>query len=369
VDGSATSDLDADYRDDEPTLDFPAVPADPGEPAAPAAEPAREPTGAWPRISDYWPDAPHRMGPTADFYAGRTAPAAGSPAYPQQPTPARVISPPAEPRRLWLRVLLGALGAVVFLGGSALALVRLVSPPDTTTGDGVAAAPTRPEVTADARTEPPVSIAPAPSDTPASAPAATAAPLPFTSGTFELAGDVTELNLTVGDLGNDPFQVSTPDGSGIRPRPTVDGDTVKVTVTSDGSKGSGRLDVRLNERVEWALRMTGGVTTGTFALAGAKVRRIDLTGGAARLDMALPSQDDTIDIRMSGGVNTWRITTEREVAVKVQLRRGAGEVVLNGRRVRGIDRDSTLRADGSGEGRLDIDAVAGFGSLTVAAAD
>ncbi len=272
------------------------------------------------------------------------------------------------PRRRWLRVLLGALGTLVFLGGSAVALVRLISPP-ATTGGGVAAPTARPEVTGEARTEPPVSIAPAPSETPPSSPAVTAAALPFTSGTFELVDDVIDLDVTVGDLGAEPFQVSTPDGSGITPKPTLDGDTLKVAVEAGGSNGSGRLDVRLNERIAWAVRMTGGVRTATFALGGAKVRRIDLTGGAARIDMALPSQDDTIDIKMTGGVNTWRITTEREVAVKVLLRDGGGQVVLNGRRTRGLDRDTTLRADGADDGRLDIDAVAGLGSLTVAPAD
>jgi hypothetical protein len=85
--------------------------------------------------------------------------------------------------------------------------------------------------------------------------------------------------------------------------------------------------------------------------------------------MALPRQDDSIDIKMSGGVNTWRITTEREVAVKVLLRDGGGQVVLNGRRTSGIDRNTTLRADGDDDGRLNIVAEAGLGALTVAPAD
>jgi hypothetical protein len=55
------------------------------------------------------------------------------------------------------------------------------------------------------------------------------------------------------------------------------------------------------------------------------------------------------------------------VPVSVEMRRGGGEVVLNGKRVRNINRGTTLRAqvDNSDAEGLKIDAVAGVGTLTV----
>ncbi|MET0418254.1 MAG: hypothetical protein ABW022_19755, partial [Actinoplanes sp.] len=70
-------------------------------------------------------------------------------------------------------------------------------------------------------------------------------------------------------------------------------------------------------------------------------------------------------IRMSGGVRTWRIRTEKELPVRVRVQRGAGEVVLYGEREKSVDRGETVRKGGRGAGQLEIEAVAGMGSLTV----
>ncbi|GIE98653.1 hypothetical protein Ari01nite_61180 [Paractinoplanes rishiriensis] len=336
-----------------------------------------EPTGGFPRIADYWPDAPHRMGPAADFSPDEAArPADGDQAYPRNPSypppdqePTQVFRPPPPPRRPWLRALLGALGALVFLGGSVFALARLVAGDDQPQA-GAPLAPAEQDAVPDATgvPSPPVSVEPAPSSTaPTESPSASVTALPFESGSFELTSNVVELNLTVVDLGNEAFQVSTPEDSGLRPRAEVDGDDVTLSAPSDGSKGSGRLDVRLNERISWSLKMSGGMKNATFALDDADLRRIELVGGASRIDMTLPSHKDALPIKMSGGVNTWNIKTAREVPVSVEMRRGGGEVVLNGKRVRNINRGTTLRAqvDNSDAEGLKIDAVAGVGTLTV----
>jgi hypothetical protein len=340
----------------------------------PATEADQAPTGALPRISDYWPDAPHRMSPAADYYPD-SAEAPAGPAYPEEPPPLRVLSPPTPPRRSRLRLFLGALAVLVFVGGSVLALGRMVLRTQPAAAPQVsAAAPVEPvEPTASApAASPPVSIepadpaepAPSPTTAPATEPPAKAAALPFSSGTFELVSNVAELHVTVATLGADPVRVSVPKGSGLIPRLSRDGSTVRLTAKDDGSEGSGRIDVQLNRKVTWSLRMTGGAREQDFALAKAMVRRIDLNGGVAEINMTLPTPAETLPIRMAGGVNTWHITTATRVPVKVLLRDGGGEVVLNGDRTRGIDRGTRL-SDGRGEGGLDIDAVEGLGTLIV----
>ncbi|MFF5297434.1 hypothetical protein [Paractinoplanes globisporus] len=336
------------------------------------------PTAEWPRISDYWPDAPHRMSPKADYYPGEDPPAAAAPsAYGmKEAEPDRLISPPPPPARRGLRLILGALAMLVFLGGSVVVLGRLVLRDDATTT--VNTAPPPPAISFEPPPSPPVSIVPAepPATTPTSAkPSATttspAAVLPFTSGTFELASDVAVINVSVAALGADPVRVSTPAGSGLKTRLIRDGSTVRLTAQAVGTDGSGQVDVRLNSKVTWSLRMTGGAREEHFALSTALVRRIDLIGGVARIDMALPTPDETLPIRMTGGVNTWKITTPVRVPVRALLEDGGGHAVLNGDRTDGIDRDTRLRADGGDgveSGGLDIDAVAGLGTLIVAPA-
>jgi hypothetical protein len=340
-------------------------------------------TGNWPNIGDYWPDAPHRMGPEADY---RPDEEDAGPASPIDPAPTRLISPPARPGRSWLRIFLAALGALVFLGGSVIVLARLVTQGRDT--DSNVSAPATQQTTGQnagggelggvaQQPSPPVSVVPEPSATATSpqasasasgSPSPSATALPFMSGTFELTGSVVDLNVTVSSLGNDAIRVSAPSGSGLHPRATVDGNTLKLSPNPEGKKGSGRLDVRLNSRIAWALKMTGGVTDGSFDLTGADLRRIDLVGGATRIEMALPSPASGIPIRMSGGVSSWNITTQEEVPLRVLLRQGGGVVELNGQRSTGIKRGTLLSADGAGDGGLAIDAVAGLGELTVAPA-
>jgi hypothetical protein len=337
-------------------------------------------TAEWPRISDYWPDAPHRMSPQADYYPDSDSrSAAAPPAYPDETSagpPHRLISPPPPPARKGLRLLLGTLAMLVFLGGSVVVLARLVLRDDATTATGVASPPA---ATAEPAPSPPVSVVPSPATTPTTAAASTPAQtgtvappatLPFTSGSFELASDVAVINVTVAAIGTDPVRVSTPGGSGLKTRLTRDGSSVQLTTQIVDKNGSGQVDVQLNSKVTWSLRMTGGAREENFALAKAWVRRIDLIGGAARISMALPTPGETLPIRMTGGVNTWKITTPARVPVKALLRDGGGKAILNGDETDGIDRNTTLRAGGGNNdsGGLSIDAVAGLGTLIVAPA-
>jgi hypothetical protein len=409
VDGSASSDLDPDFRPRD---------QDAGLDDDPAVPPLRQPTGGFPEIADYWPDharrtgrpgEPHRVtgapvgddpsratpprvtGAPAGGDESRTTPprATGAPAsrepgraagaytapphQPEDPAPTWLISPPPPPRRPWLRALLAVAAALIFLGSSVLALSRLIA--DRQSGPAVPAQSfDQPEIVTDSEPSAPVSVQPEPSSAgPArSSPATTAAGgLPFTSAIFEMAGAVVDLKLTVADLGTVPFEFSTPDGSGLAPKARIDGGTVKLNAQSDGSKGSGRIDVTLNRKITWGLRMLGGVKNATYDLDGVGgLRGIDLRGGASRIEMVLPKQDATIPIRMSGGVRTWVIATPEKVRVKATLREGGGTVDLNGQRVDGVQRGATLiNAADAGRGGLEIEAVAGLGSLTVGPED
>ncbi|MBL7252843.1 hypothetical protein [Paractinoplanes lichenicola] len=180
----------------------------------------------------------------------------------------------------------------------------------------------------------------------------------FDVGTFELVSSVPELNLTLGRPGDGPIGVNGL-GGGPAPGVSVAGDQVRLSAGPD----AGRLDVVLDERIAWTIRMNGGVRAATFVLTGGVVREVELSGGADSVVLALPRSDRALPIRMSGGVREWSIRTEGEVPVQVRARFGAGEVSLYGKRERGVGQNTTLTAgDGSG---LEVTAAAGFGSLAV----
>ena len=247
--------------------------------------------------------------------------------------------------------------ALLSLGAAtAYAVLRPQAEPETRTAPLPAA--TAPPVTATAN--PPVVIGtPSPS-----APAETL-PVP-SAATFELADGTTEVNVTIGAVAGGWFRVTTPEGSGVRPRAVVDGTTLRVLVEPGAGEGSARVDVLLSEDVTWAVRTRGGTRQATLDLARGRLSRVDLAGGAARIDLALPGQETAIPVLMTGGVRSWRISTEGKVPLRAVFREGAGSVVLYGDRDRGVGRDTTLTL-GRGRGGIDLNAGAGIGRLSVTA--
>ncbi|WP_433795112.1 hypothetical protein [Actinoplanes sp. CA-252034] len=352
-----------------------------------------ESTPGLPDISEFWPDAPHRVGPPADHYepegadAVRTEPA-WMPRASQRPTMSQVSTTsqrattsqgPASPgsttsqgsiterptierptielhlaesrARTASRKPIAALAAAILVaGGLAWYAIRPTEP----TAGPVLTVPTATEPAGEVPANPPVSIG-------TSAPAA---PAPD-AATFELADGTTALDVRIGDTGDDWFRVSSPVGSGITTRTEVQGERVRVFVDDSTDPGTAEVDVVLSPDVTWSVLMLGGVRTAAIDLTGAKVGRVDLIGGAAEIDLALPRQDAVVPIAMTGGVRDWRVSTGGRSPVRAVLERGAGAVDLYGDRKRGVNRGSRFTA-GSGDGGIDLVAENGVGTLTVA---
>ncbi|WP_157751694.1 hypothetical protein [Actinoplanes derwentensis] len=319
-----------------------------------------------PDISEFWPDAPHRVGPQPDHYelegaeATRTEPA-WQPKVDNRPTVQintgrptielhMVGRPATKPRRPLGRTMAAVLAGLLAAGTAAW--LAKGSAPEV---PSVVANPSAPVLVEPEN--PPVSI-----ETTPPAPEAPAA------ATFELADGVTDLNVLITGTGSGSwFTATSPDGSAIRPRVEFGDGIVRVFADKISEEGSSRVDVLLSPEVAWSVRMRGGVRTGTFDLTGGRVDRIDLLGGAAAIDIALPEQDAVVPVQMSGGVNDWRIRTADQIPVRATLRNGAGTVVLYGDRTQGVDRGRVLTAT-DGSGGLDVIADEGVGTLTVSAA-
>ncbi|WP_328477705.1 hypothetical protein OHA21_25190 [Actinoplanes sp. NBC_00393] len=325
-----------------------------------------------PNISDYWPDAPQSLGPPADHYelpgvdATRTGPAwhvmagASPPGAAERVTveiPSGVRPHRSTAKRAVILAALLAVGAV-----AAWAVFRPAS--DEPRQPVFAGPVASPAPAAAAPVNPPVSIGTPPPST---------VPVPD-AATFEFADNTTELTVTIGAVDNGWFRVTTPRDSGVRPRTSLDGDTLRVGIEPTGEKGTGRIDVLLSEEVDWAVRTRGGFRTATLDLTRGTVDRIDLLGGMARLNLALPARDAALPIVLSGGVNQWRISTEGKVPVRAVFRRGAGRVILYGDRRNGLRRDAEVStgrdaevSTGRGAGGIDLNAEEGVGTLTVVA--
>lgn len=321
MDHPASADPDAIYR----------RPATPEPPALPA-------------ISDYWPDAPHRIGPPADHYSEEpTASAVDALLRSRRPAVTPPVSrPPQRPGKL--RAAIGVTLAALLLGGTGVILARLY---------------------ADADPKP----AAAPKVAEAPAPNAVSAPLEGADKAgFELVSDTSAFALKTADLGADLYRISTPQGSSVVPRAAVQDDVIRLFLDRSGKRGDEAVEVQLNQDVHWRLTMTGGVKRATIDLGGAKIDGVNLVGGATRIELTLPRPDGTLPIRMSGGVNEFEVRTADAVPVRVRTRRGAGQVKLGGRTDDGVARGASFSSKdwAASKNRIDLDAVAGIGTLNVA---
>jgi hypothetical protein len=199
---------------------------------------------------------------------------------------------------------------------------------------------------------------------PQSAAPSTSTPLPD-AATFELESDADELIVSAERLDQGVAQVSTPSGSNAVPRAKMVGTVVQLSVGTKGKDGKPRVDVQLDSRIAWSIRIRGGVRHLVVDLSGGKVQRFDLLGGATLIELTLPRLGGLLPIRMTSGVNTWLIRTDGQAAVRVLVRKGAGRIVLYGRNLGGIARGNTVTSFAVGRGAIAIDAVGGIGQLAV----
>jgi hypothetical protein len=328
---------------------------------------------ALPSISDYWPVAPHRVGPPADDYTEDprvaeqwvvtalpipvTAPPADEPIPADEPSVRlRAVAGrlDGEPRRRAGR--LASVLTALLLIGAAVVLVTLNRSGGVPDGSSAAPAGSRAAPTG-AATRPP---ALAPNEVSAIAGDRTEA-------RFELVSDVAAIRIRTAVLGDDLYRISTPADSSVLPKAEVGDAGVRLLLGLSGKQGDADVDVVLNARVRWSLRLTGGIRKGAFDLGDGKLDEVDFRGGATRLDLTLPVPDGTLPVRMSGGVNRFDVRTADGVPVRIRTRRGAGQVVLNGRTDDGVARGASFLSPGWARSadRIDLDAVAGVGTLRV----
>ncbi|MDI6102140.1 hypothetical protein QLQ12_26325 [Actinoplanes sp. NEAU-A12] len=317
---------------------------------APEPDPAPRPPGvSLPNISDYWPDAPHQRRTRWEGF---------------QPVPPGGRAPrmgdddrPGSADRRWLQrpvVLTGVVALTVVFGTVLLARPladseirqqRAALPPSAIPLEPQFAVPPQP---------PPLLLSPTPSLSP-SAPAVRAARLDFVTG-------VTELTVRTADLGGQEFLVTAPDGTPVEAGATFVDGVLRIDVTKSG----GTVEVSLNDRITWHLRLAAGVKLATFDTTTGTVSRIDLDGGAERIDVILGRLAGVVPIRMTGGVGTWVIRTDGRVPARVTVGDGAGNIAVYDDRRGGTGGGAVIESGtlGAGPG-LDVDAAAGMGSLEI----
>ncbi|MGK5441030.1 hypothetical protein ACSNN7_04250 [Micromonospora sp. URMC 105] len=187
--------------------------------------------------------------------------------------------------------------------------------------------------------------------------------------TFELADGVSAFRLRTEDLGEELYRISSPGDSAVVPRPEVLGDRVRLRLADSGRAGNGSVDVVLNARLVWRLRLVGGVSAHQLDLGRARLAGVDLIGGAARVDLDLPPTVGTLTVRMTGGVNQFTIRTPGGPPVRVRAAVGAGGVTVYDDRRDGVATGEIISSPNWDRSvhRVYVDLVGGANRVTVRA--
>lgn len=187
--------------------------------------------------------------------------------------------------------------------------------------------------------------------------------------TFELADALTRLDLRVDDLGEDLYRITVPADGALVPRPEVRGEQVRLGLTAAGRPGPAAVEVVLNSRVTWRLRLAGGITEQRLDLGAARLAGVDLVGTATRTDLRLPRVTGTLVVRVRGGMNRLDILVPGEPPVRVRAAAGAGSISVRGGRTDGVAAGTLLDDSGWDRAvdRLYVDLVAGANIVTVTA--
>ncbi|MGN9778486.1 hypothetical protein ACTMS0_22360 [Micromonospora sp. H33] len=187
--------------------------------------------------------------------------------------------------------------------------------------------------------------------------------------TFELADGLTLLDLRMGDLGEDLYRIVAPADGALLPRPEVLGDRVRLGLAATGRPGPAAVEVVLNARVTWRLRLVGAVTEQRLDLSAARLAGVDLVGGATRTDLRLPRIGGTLTVRVTGGVNRLDILVPGDPPVRVRAAAGAGSIAVGDERTDRVVAGALLGTAGweRSVDRLYVDLVAGADAVTVTA--
>ncbi|MFI2713625.1 hypothetical protein ACH495_26220 [Micromonospora sp. NPDC018662] len=186
---------------------------------------------------------------------------------------------------------------------------------------------------------------------------------------FELVDGLTSFTLRAADLGDDLYRIGAPDDAGVTPRPQVTGDRVRLRITENGRSGPSAVEVVLNARLTWRVRLVGGVREQRLDLGAARLAGVELIGGASRTRLRLPPLDGTLTVRMAGGVGDLTVAVPGGPPARVRVASGAGSLAVYDERRAGIAAGEVVSSPGwdRAADRLYLDLVAGANAVSVTA--
>jgi hypothetical protein len=188
-----------------------------------------------------------------------------------------------------------------------------------------------------------------------------------TEATLELLTGAASITVRATDLGDRLYRAASPEGSDLVPEVVDGGDRVQVHLAKRGPDGPEAVEVTVNPRVRWTIRIVGGAVEEVVDLGAGRLAGLDIVGGVTRVEVRLPRPQGTVPVRMSGGANQFVVHAPTGVPVRARLGSGAANATVDSTTRTGVAAGTVVAPpewDGAPD-RYDVDAVAGVSALTV----
>jgi Domain of unknown function (DUF5668) len=192
----------------------------------------------------------------------------------------------------------------------------------------------------------------------------------LTAATLDLNYSVASMDIQAGNLGDTLYQAHV-DYPGSENPPSISLDRESGTVgISDSANfspfhlfGSSRrhVTVTLSDRIPWTIQVGGGAANLRLDLRGLQLAKLEVSGGANRVDAQLPSPKGTVLIDISGGASSMTLRAPAGSEWRVAVSGGVSGLTINGSSSAAIGGDFQRQSPGynAATNRFDIEISGG----------
>ena len=119
--------------------------------------------------------------------------------------------------------------------------------------------------------------------------------------------------------------------------------------------------ITLTDRIPWTIKISGGAANAHLDLRRLQLAKVEISGGASRLDAQLPSPKGTVLIDISGGVSNLTLRAPTGTQWRVAVSGGVSGLRINGSSYAAIGGDFEQQSPGyaSASDRVDIQVSGG----------
>ena len=161
----------------------------------------------------------------------------------------------------------------------------------------------------------------------------------LTAATLDLNYSAATVDVNAADLGDRLYQVHVDYPAGENP-PTISLDhengRLEIHESSSFSPfhlfGSNRRHIvlALTDRIPWTIQVGGGATNLSLDFRHLQLTKVEVSGGANRMDAQLPAAKGTVMLQVSGGASNLTLRAPTETQWRIGVSGGANAVTING---------------------------------------